>query len=221
MSMMGDTISIPEFVDTSHSTSVIINVKTTVSQKRTDRGTCNIYQSVTGYSKCIENSYISLFNKVLGCVPPWFRHDINDSMIVCSQQIDFKDEQSAKKVKAQLYNIIVDAQFMKGSKFESDLCLPPCQQLIYNVELAKHEKGSYDHNWINIKFAEVIDIETEINGYDSFRLIIEVGSSLGLWLGLCIIGIFDMIITAVLKIQGVAQRVNCDQNVQPNHILTG
>ena len=221
LSMIGDNIAVPEFVNNSHSTSLSVNIKTTVSEKRTDRGYCNDYQSVTGYSKCVENGYMSLFNKVLGCVPPWFRHESNESMITCTSHINYKDEQSATEVKAQLYNINVDAQFMKGSKFESDLCLPPCQQLIYNVELAKHEKGSYDHNWINIKFAEVIDIETEINGYDSFRLIIELGSSLGLWLGLCIIGIFDLIITAVLKLQGVVQRVSGVLNIQTNHLQTG
>ena len=41
LSMKGDNIAIPEFVDTSHSTSIIIDVKTTVFKKRTDRGKCN------------------------------------------------------------------------------------------------------------------------------------------------------------------------------------
>ena len=221
LSMKGEKIVIPELFESTQSLNVYANVKTTVLEMRNDKGNCNIYQSDSGYSKCIENGYLSLFNKVLGCVPPWFRHEVNDSMIACTTQIDFKDEGSATEIKTQLYNINVDSEFTKSSKFESDLCLPPCQQLIYTVEIVRIEKASYDINWLCIKFDEVIDIETEINGYDSFRLIIEVGSSLGLWLGLCIIGIFDLIITAVLKIQGVAQRVNCDQNVQPNHILTG
>ena len=79
---------------------------------------------------------------------------------------------------------------MKDSKYESEWCLPPCKQLIYNVEIVRNEKSTLVQNWAQFKFANVMNIEYETNGYDSFRLIIEVGSSLGLWLGLCIIGIF-------------------------------
>ena len=57
-----------------------------------------------------------------------------------------------------------------------------------------------DENWAEFKFADVVTVETEINGYDSFRLIVEVGSSLGLWLGLCIIGIFDLVIKGVPRL---------------------
>ena len=64
-----------------------------------------------------------------------------------------------------------------------------------------------DENWAEIKFADVVNVETEINGYDSFRLVIEVGSSLGLWLGLCIIGIFDLVIEGVPRFQGLVGKI--------------
>ena len=64
-----------------------------------------------------------------------------------------------------------------------------------------------DQNWAEFKFADVVNVETEINGYDSFRLVIEVGSSLGLWLGLCIIGIFDLVIEGVPRFQGLVGKI--------------
>ena len=200
LSMKGDNIALPDINESSHSKHVYASVSTTVLEKRTDTGICKQHATDTEYTECVENGYINLFNKTLGCLPPWFRQENYSSMNVCTKQIDFKDEKSALEAKAQLLAIIVDTESMKDSKFESDLCLPSCQQLIYNVEISRSEKGSYDQNWVQFKFADVVNVETETNGYDSFRLIVEVGSSLGLWLGLCIIGIFDLVIKGVPRL---------------------
>ena len=82
------------------------------------------------------------------------------------------------------------------------------------------EKASYDQNWVFIKFADVMNIESETNGYDSFRLIIEIGSSLSLWLGLCIIGIFDLIINGVQRLHGIVERMHCILNIQTHQLET-
>ena len=44
-----------------------------------------------------------------------------------------------------------------------------------------------------------------MNGYSEFDLIVEAGSSLGLWIGLSILGIFDFIIDILSKIPRVAK----------------
>ena len=207
LSMKGDNIAIPEIIKSSQSTSLLASVTTTALEKRTDSGNCKNYPSASGYSECIENAYIKLFKKVLGCVPPWFRQERNVSSIVCTKQIDFKDRKTAAKAKALLDSIATDTSFMIDSKNESEWCMPPCKQLIYNVQIVRNAKATYVQNWAQFKFTDVMSIEHETNGYDTFRLIIEIGSSLGLWLGLCIIGIFDIIIEGVLRLQGIAERM--------------
>ena len=44
-----------------------------------------------------------------------------------------------------------------------------------------------------------------MSSYDEFGLLVEVGSSLGLWLGLCVTTLFDFIVTTVLS-----SPINCN-----------
>ena len=73
LSMKGDNIALPDINESSHSKHVYASVSTTVLEKRIDRGNCKQHATDTEYPKCIENGYLNLFNKILGCVPPWFR----------------------------------------------------------------------------------------------------------------------------------------------------
>ena len=41
-----------------------------------------------------------------------------------------------------------------------------------------------------------VTVEEEVSNYDEFSLIVEIGSCLGLWLGLCVSGIYDLLIDA-------------------------
>ena len=60
-----------------------------------------------------------------------------------------------------------------------------------NIEVIKiiiYTLFQINHNLIKVK------IEEEVSNYNEFSLIVEIGSCLGLWLGLCISGIYDMFI---------------------------
>ncbi len=169
LSMKGDNIFIPELTYSDKSTLVNARVTTNVLEKRHDKGNCKKYQSASAYSMCIENGYINLFKKVLGCVPPWFRQESKDTSIVCTKQIHFNDEKIAAKAQEQLDKIMTDMKFMEDSKYEKEWCLLPCRQLYYDVKIVQTDKGSYDQNWMNIRFADAVSIKTETIGYDSFR----------------------------------------------------
>ena len=202
LSMNGDNIGIPGVNKTGYSSLVIFRITISVLEKRTDQGKCKQYTNVRGYSKCIENGYINLFKKVLGCLPPWFRTArYNDSEITCTNKIEFNDKRKALEAKAVLSNVVEDFVLMQEGRYESDWCLPPCNQIYYNVEIASNEAWSDSVNWAEFNFAEEINVQTETNGYDTFRLVIEVGSSLGLWLGLCIFGLFDLTIEVVKRLK--------------------
>ena len=47
---------------------------------------------------------------------------------------------------------------------------------------------------IELHFDETIKIENIVEAYDFGSLLVEVGSSLGLWLGLSVVGLFDVIL---------------------------
>ncbi len=94
LSMKGENIALPHLNKSDHSSLVYSSVATTVLEKRVDKGECRQYADVSGYTMCIEKGYINYFKRLIGCVPPWFRQESNDSKIVCTTQINFKDETS-------------------------------------------------------------------------------------------------------------------------------
>ena len=50
-------------------------------------------------------------------------------------------------------------------------------------------------NLINyLLFLIKVKIEEEVSNYNEFSLIVEIGSCLGLWLGLCISSIYDLLV---------------------------
>ena len=202
LSMNGDNMVIPGVNRTGYSSVVTFRISTSMLEKRTDQGKCKQYTSVRGYSECIEYSYINLFKKVLGCLPPWFRTTrYNDSEITCTNKIEFTDKIKALEAKTTLFNVVEDFTLLQEGRYESDWCLPPCTQIYYNVEIVSNSAVSGGVNWAEFNFAEEMSVQTETNGYDIFRLVIEVGSSLGLWLGLCIFGLFDLTIEVVKKLK--------------------
>ena len=62
LSMKGDNIAIPETINSTYGITMLTASKTTtVLEKRSDKGNCKHYPSVSGYSKNIENGYLTLF----------------------------------------------------------------------------------------------------------------------------------------------------------------
>ncbi len=45
------------------------------------------------------------------------------------------------------------------------------------------------------------NFQEEVSSYDKFSLIVEIGSSLGLWLGLCVIALYDLAVDVLVKLK--------------------
>ena len=85
--------------------------------------------------------------------------------------------------------------FLSKVDLETIECPKPCTFMTVETNLLKDLDSIYDnYNWGNIKFDEKVDINTDTNNYDVFALLVEAGSSLGLWVGLSALGIVDAII---------------------------
>ena len=87
-----------------------------------------------------------------------------------------------------------------GIQYKSESCLLPCTLLSAHATYqASGTSKILQHNWINLHFDERVAVERVVLSYDSENLLVEIGSCLGLWLGLSAVGIFDMIVIAVLQ----------------------
>ena len=60
-------------------------------------------------------------------------------------------------------------------------------------------------NGVRIFINEQVDTRTVTLAYDLGSLLVEIGSSLGLWLGLSLVGLFDVLVSSILKVKGVLQ----------------
>jgi hypothetical protein len=65
-----------------------------------------------------------------------------------------------------------------------------------DTNLMKNNFGDFGVNWASFVFSDTVDIKTDTNNYDIFSLFVEAGSSLGLWIGLCALGVYDLIFEA-------------------------
>ena len=83
--------------------------------------------------------------------------------------------------------------FIGAIDFESE-CKLPCNQVHLDVQTVKKRYyDNYKGQSLIVQFDSSVEILEEKNNYNEFDLMVEVGSSLGLWIGLSALGIFDLI----------------------------
>lgn len=121
----------------------------------------------------------------------------------CEGHIQILPEQ--EKLKQWLFELI-DATWA-GFQYVSASCPLPCT--IMSVH-AKYQltttKLNSTKNIIFLHFENNVKEETIVIAYGLGDLLVEIGSSLGLWLGLSVVGIFDVIVVVVNIINTLNQK---------------
>ena len=78
-------------------------------------------------------------------------------------------------------------------------CKLSCYKLKINFML-KFEITNFPKNTVlNVEFDKDVQIYKRVYSYDEFSLTVELGSALGLWIGLSALGLFDIIIEACFR----------------------
>ena len=70
-----------------------------------------------------------------------------------------------------------------------------------NHHTQPHKQTMYD-NKLTIYFEENVKVKTIGPAYGTKALIVEIGSSLGLWLGISVVGLFDIFVATLFKVLG-------------------
>ena len=84
-----------------------------------------------------------------------------------------------------------------GFHYQSDSCQLPCTKISIHSIFQDSRTRKSGPNKINLYFAENIPVEKTVLAYGFVSLLVEIGSSLGLWLGLSVVGMFDVSVLAV------------------------
>ena len=83
--------------------------------------------------------------------------------------------------------------FVTHQLFPYQACQRPCQKIKVHVEKIL-ELHTETNGFIELRVFPKVKILRNIASYGIFDLVVEVGSALGLWIGLSVLGIFNIVI---------------------------
>ena len=149
-----------------------------------DGVSCVNYERLgTSYDDCIDKAFKEKLLDWYTCLPPWFQFN---STLTCESGkiITIPDE------KYEIYNLF--AKFISGMELDVlDSCMPPCVAMSFKLYELDHYSNRLGNAHVQIKIKDEVTVYTYAEAFDEFGLIVDLGSALGLWLGLSALSIFD------------------------------
>ena len=154
-----------------------------------DKQGCTVYgqdgSAHASFAACVEQEDREEFMPVLGCMLPWMSASDHCTGIL-KKKSGF--EALIKSANIRLRKAVGFMEYL------SDSCLPPCIQTSVRSKYLGSNKNSAK-NQIHIYFSPTVKKSSEEVAYGPTDLLVEIGSSLGLWLGLSSVSLFDIFVT--------------------------
>ena len=145
----------------------------------TDGQSCSDYEKLeTSYGKCLEHSWKNFLLEKLGCLLPWFPHDSQPTCQFVEKTENFKNvSNEIQRFTMGLENKIPDT------------CKIPCHKM--NFKIKKIDDWSMVNTGVlQYNLIDKVTVHKDYYAYDVFDLVVDLGSALGLWLGLSALSIF-------------------------------
>ena len=192
----GDSISIEILANSTLRKRLHYIVELTEREVNTHDGSCTNYPDQAGYTSykhCVAEENRRRILPILGCMVPWMS-DENQCIGVLKRLPKHDDMLEWIKI---LYRYTYS-----GDYFPFSSCPLPCNLVsAHAVFLQESEDELNGHHMITINFKKTVKVETVILAYNWDSLLVEIGSSLGLWLGLSVVGTFDILILGICRIK--------------------
>ncbi len=152
--------------------------------------TCSIEkpeQEADSFQECVEKEIANKVGKSLGCIPPWLSEDKQCNSTYSTNFLD--------KIDNFIDIFLWPVYTFANSKLESG-CKTNCMATNY---LVIEGESMQDDTWgaAFISFDQHVYVTEKLANYSLFEFIVDVGSSLGLWLGLSVLGLYDLAKTVV------------------------
>ncbi len=166
-----------------------------------DGTTCVDYEKLgTSYGKCLEFGWKDFMKKWFGCLLPW----ISDELHPICQFVEKKTE-SVYKAFLKLEKFFLDIQIKAYNP-----CLPPCHKMSFKLKKVEDWTNG-NISMLRFDISEKVTVYTDYYAYDEFSFIVDLGSALGLWLGLSAVSIVE----AILHIFNITRNV-CNHCGKPS-----
>ena len=165
-----------------------------------DYGTDNKFET---YADCIENEHDKIFRQILGCKVPWLSPPNRSGL--CKGGIKISPD-NWTIFEQNVDRIVKHLPYMASEKYAA--CPKSCTHLKISCKETKsteilfsndEDYDDYDvsSNTVSVYFENSVRVTTNIMAYGMFDLIVDIGSSLGLWIGLSALGILDLFFESV------------------------
>ena len=167
-------------------------VKLTETRKETNDGSCMNYPSPEHetYTACVDEELRAIVVPTLGCMIPWMSEQDK-----CTGHLTRLPEY--QQMEKWLSNIIQDS--WRGVQYKSTKCPLPCNLVIAKTFYLL--SGSAIKNEFGLYIEDDVKVERTVLAYGFTDLLVEIGSCLGLWLGLSVVGIFDILVLCAASVQ--------------------
>ena len=96
---------------------------------------------------------------------------------------------------------ILQMKYLVSGKAHSENCTKPCKGLFAYPKIVRIEQKNTNASITYLKFNKEVKITKYVRTYGLFELVVDVGSSLGLWIGLSIVGVFDIVLNTGIFIK--------------------
>ena len=158
-----------------------------------ESGECTSYgdeAEFNTYADCVAIEQKRIFYPILGCQVPWIAAPHDPGM--CKGRVHITEK--AKKDSDE--KIIHEIERMKASKTTEQFqkCLKPCRELrAFSTFRSTESIGLRFTGTTTLAFQRKVKVTRYMWTYGHFDLVVEIGSSLGLWIGLSALGVFDLL----------------------------
>ena len=146
----------------------------------------------TSFKTCVDDRFQKEFLPTMGCVPPWLseRNQCNGHI---PKNLTIMYHYGSK--------YITPALTLKNLEDEH-ICKKLCVFTTTEPNLRYAEDLSTKKiTRVHIPFQKEVSVTEMIPDYDYFKFVIDIGSSLGLWLGLSILGLWDLLIDTLQRVR--------------------
>ena len=188
----------------------LINLK--VTEDKTGGDSCIEYLNshFQSFSQCIEDEIVQKTRSVFGFGLPFFASA--EKTLKPIQRLQ-KHEKTVK----WLRNIALDSH--GGIIYKSETCLPSCTSTSATAKEQLYVTSK--ERWVFLFFNNRVEVQTTVLAYGVDSLLVEVGSSLGLWLGLSVVGVFDLISTFSEILVKRVQTIRRELLIRKSQICSG
>ncbi len=160
-----------------------------------DGKTCKDYEKEnTTYGDCFINVLRTQLLELYDCLPPWFP---DNNGVICEDNIKITvhDKTLMNKTK-QDFAKIVDGRKINAN----DKCMKPCKALKASIKKTLHITTRLEKTILTYEILNSVTVHRDMYESDFFDLLVNLGSALGLWLGMSALCIFDFILIIYNKI---------------------